>query len=78
MPCIGCGLGGVTRYLASKYKTRVTGVDLTPEYIETVKALSAWLNLDNYIILEQGNALSMPFQDNKFDGGYMPHIGMNI
>jgi ubiquinone/menaquinone biosynthesis C-methylase UbiE len=75
---VGCGLGGATRYLASKYKSRVTGIDLTAEYIETGKALSAWLNLDRYITLQQGSALTMPFQDSMFDGGYMLHVGMNI
>lgn len=75
---VGCGLGGATRYLASKYKSRVTGIDLTPEYIETGNALCAWLNLDKYITLYQGSALSMPFKNNIFDGGYMLHVGMNI
>ena len=75
---VGCGLGGATRYVATKYKNRVAGIDLTPEYIETGKALCSWLNLDSYITLVQGSALSMPFQDNMFDGGYMLHVGMNI
>ncbi|MEW8000368.1 MAG: methyltransferase domain-containing protein [Candidatus Thiodiazotropha endolucinida] len=75
---VGCGLGGAARYLASRYKNRVTGIDLTPEYIETGKVLCNWLNLDEYITLEQGSALSMPFQDCSFDGGYMLHVGMNI
>ena len=75
---VGCGLGGAARYLASRYKNRVTGIDLTPEYIETGKVLCSWLNLDEYITLEQGSALSMPFQDSSFDGGYMLHVGMNI
>jgi len=75
---VGCGLGGAARYVATNYKNRVTGIDLTPEYIETGKALCSWLNLDKDITLEQGSALSMPFQDNMFDGGYMLHVGMNI
>lgn len=75
---VGCGLGGAARYLATKYKNRVAGIDLTPEYIETGRAVCSWLNLDRYITLEQGSALSMPFQDNIFDGGYMLHVGMNI
>ena len=75
---VGCGLGGAARYLASRYKNCVTGIDLTPEYIETGKVLCRWLNLDEYITLEQGSALSMPFQDSSFDGGYMLHVGMNI
>ena len=75
---VGCGLGGASRYVANQYKSRVTGIDLTPEYIETGKVICGWLNLDKKITLKQGNALSMPFQDNMFDGGYMLHVGMNI
>ena len=36
---VGCGLGGAARYVATKYKNRVAGIDLTPEYIETGKVL---------------------------------------
>jgi len=75
---VGCGLGGASRYVARKYKSRVTGIDLTPEYIETGKVLCDWLNLDGAVTLEQGSALSMPFQDEMFDGAYMLHVGMNV
>jgi len=75
---VGCGLGGASRYVASRFKSHVTGIDLTPEYIETGKILSTWLGLDGDVTLEQGSALSMPFQDNMFDGAYMLHVGMNI
>ena len=75
---VGCGLGGATRYVASKYKSRVTGIDLTPEYIETGNTLCKWLNLDKEITLHQGSALDMPFEDKMFDGGYMIHVAMNI
>jgi len=75
---VGCGLGGAARYLASRNKNRVAGIDITPEYIDTGKVLCSWLNLDEYITLEQGSALSMPFQDSSFDGSYMLHVGMNI
>lgn len=75
---VGCGLGGAARYVAANYNNRVTGIDLTPEYIETGRALCNWLKLNNEITLEHGSALSMPFQDKKFNGGYMLHVGMNI
>ena len=32
---IGSGLGGPSRYLAATYGCRVSGVDLTPEFVET-------------------------------------------
>jgi ubiquinone/menaquinone biosynthesis C-methylase UbiE len=57
---------------------RVTGIDLTSEYVETGKALCKWVGLDQRIVLHQGSALAMPFADNHFDGAYMLHVGMNI
>lgn len=75
---IGCGLGGASRYTSNKYSNRVTGIDLTAEYIETGNVLSQWLNLDKKVNLHQGSALSMPFQDKTFDGAFILHVGMNI
>lgn len=75
---VGCGLGGATRFVADKYNNRVTGIDLTSEYIETGNTLCKWVKLDKNINLEHGSALSMPFLDDLFDGGYMLHVGMNI
>jgi len=75
---VGCGLGGASRFVANMYKSHITGIDLTQEYIETGKALCSWVKLDKQITLQQGSALSMPFQDDSFDGGYMMHVGMNI
>jgi len=75
---VGCGLGGASRYVANRYNNQVTGIDLTAEYIETGNALCAWVKLDRHISLHQGSALSMPFQDEAFDGAFMMHVGMNI
>ena len=75
---VGCGLGGAARYVASRYKNRVTGIDLTEEYIVTGNALCNWLRMENHVTLAHGSALAMPFEDNAFDGGYMLHVGMNI
>jgi len=75
---VGCGLGGASRFVANKFNNHVTGIDLAQEYIETGNALCAWVKLDKQITLHQGSALSMHFQDETFDGGYMMHVGMNI
>ncbi|OGN96270.1 MAG: methyltransferase [Chloroflexi bacterium RBG_13_50_21] len=75
---VGCGLGCATRFVADNYGCRVTGIDLSQEYTETGKALSNWVKLDKQITLQQGSAISMPFEDETFDGGYMLHVGMNI
>lgn len=75
---VGCGLGGAARFVAGRYGSQVTGIDLTAEYIEVGKELGAWVNLDHRVALHQGSALAMPFEDASFDGGYMLHVGMNI
>src|SRR6516164_578228 len=35
---VGCGLGGAARFVASHYGCQVTEIDLTPEFVETVKS----------------------------------------
>lgn len=75
---VGCGLGGASRFVASKYGNQVTGIDLTPEYIETGNVLCGWVGLDEQVTLRQGSALALPFGDETFDGGFMMHVGMNI
>lgn len=75
---VGCGLGGAARFVADRFDNQVTGIDLTPEYVATGQALCEWVNLQNNVTLHQGSALSMPFQNDSFDGGYMLHVGMNI
>ncbi|MCK5189381.1 MAG: class I SAM-dependent methyltransferase [Methylococcales bacterium] len=75
---VGCGLGGASRFVANKYNNCVTGIDLTQEYIDVGKALCAWVGLEKQVTLHQGSALSMPFEDETFDGAIMLHVGMNI
>jgi SAM-dependent methyltransferase len=42
---IGCGLGGPARYLAQTYGCRVSGIDLTEEFVATAIALSQRVGL---------------------------------
>ena len=62
----------------AKFDNKVSGIDLTAEYIETGNALCQWLDLSDKIDLIKGSALNMPYQNNAFDGAYMMHVGMNI
>ncbi len=75
---IGCGLGGAARYVAQKHHNRVSGIDLTDEFVATGNELCAWANLQHNIKLYHGSALSMPFENASFDGAYMMHVAMNI
>ena len=75
---IGSGLGGPSRYVSHQYKCRVTGVDLSEEYVEVADSLAQRVGLGGKVSYRQANALSLPFEENSFDGVYMQHVGMNI
>lgn len=75
---VGCGLGGGSRFAAHTYGCRMTGVDLTPEYVETGNVLCSWVGLNDKITLQVGNATALPHPDETFDRAYMLHVGMNI
>jgi SAM-dependent methyltransferase len=75
---VGCGLGGASRFAATRYGCQVTGIDLTADYVETGGALCSWVGLADRVSLHQGSALDMPFADTSFDHAYMMHVGMNI
>jgi ubiquinone/menaquinone biosynthesis C-methylase UbiE len=75
---IGSGLGGPSRYVAHHYKCRVTGVDLSEEYVAVAGSLSQRVGLGDKVSYRQASALALPFDGNSFDGAYMQHVGMNI
>lgn len=75
---IGSGLGGTARYLAATHRCQVTGLDLTPEYVEVAEVLSDWTGLRSNLAFEVGSALDMPFGDDTFDRATQLHVGMNI
>lgn len=75
---IGCGLGGPARFIAARYGCHVTGVDLTPDYVEAGNVLCGWLALGHRVSLHHGDALSLPFADGTFTAAHMLHVGMNI
>jgi len=75
---VGCGLGGSARYLAAQYRCRVTGIDLTGEYIDAARALAELVGLKDSIEFRQASALEMPFGDGSFDVVWTEHVQMNI
>jgi SAM-dependent methyltransferase len=75
---IGCGLGGASRYFALERGCRVTGIDLTEEYVQVAQSLARRIGLDRQVSYRQGSALALPFPPGEFDGAYMLHVGMNI
>ncbi len=75
---IGCGIGGAARYIASQVGCRVSGIDLTPEYIEVARALTDRTGLGDKVDFEVASALAMPFEDETFDAAITFHVAMNI
>jgi MPBQ/MSBQ methyltransferase len=75
---VGSGLGGPARTCANAHGVRVTGIDLTPEYVEIARSLSARVGLAATTTFQQASALDLPFGAAEFDGAYMIHVGMNI
>jgi len=75
---IGSGLGGASRYFAQEHGCRVTGIDLTDEFVRTAEALAKRVGLGNQVSYRQGSAVALPFVPGSFDGAFMLHVGMNI
>lgn len=75
---VGCGIGGAARFLAHTIGCRVTGLDLTPEYVETARELTRRTGLEDRITYHVGSALDMPLPDNRFDAAITLHVAMNI
>jgi SAM-dependent methyltransferase len=75
---VGSGIGGPARYFAAQHGCRVTGIDLTEEFVRVARSLTARTKLDGLVEFRQGSALEMPFEPESFDRAYMIHVGMNI
>ena len=75
---VGCGLGGSARYLASEHGCRVTGIDLTKEYVDAANALAELVGMKDLVTFHQASALDLPFPDGSFDAVWTQHVQMNI
>ena len=75
---VGCGLGGVTRFAAARYGSKIIGIDLTEEFVQTGEVINEWVGLQDRISLKHGSATGMTEANTSFDKAYMMHVGMNI
>jgi ubiquinone/menaquinone biosynthesis C-methylase UbiE len=75
---IGSGLGGPARYLCKSYGCRVTGIDLTPEFVDVAVELARRTGLSQQVTFKQGSALALPFADETFDLAWSQNVAMNI
>jgi SAM-dependent methyltransferase len=75
---LGCGLGGPARYLAATFGCKVTGIDLTPAFIDAATWLTARCGLSNRVTFQVGDALHIPSGEAAFDVVFLQHVAMNI
>ncbi|MBV9830497.1 MAG: class I SAM-dependent methyltransferase, partial [Marmoricola sp.] len=74
---IGCGIGGTSR-MAAMAGADVTGVDLSPAFVETATTLTERAGLGDRarFVVTPGDA--MPLPDASYDAAVMVHVGMNL
>jgi SAM-dependent methyltransferase len=75
---LGCGVGGPTRYLAATFGCQVTGVDLSPGFIDAARYLTVRCGLSDRVTFQVGDAVHLPFEEAAFDTVFLQHVAMNI
>jgi sarcosine/dimethylglycine N-methyltransferase len=75
---IGAGLGGPSRYLAATFACHVTGIDLSPSFVEAATYLAARAGLTDKVTYELARAEALPYRDQSFDVAWTQHVAMNI
>jgi ubiquinone/menaquinone biosynthesis C-methylase UbiE len=74
----GSGLGGPARFLAETYGCRVTGVDLSPVFVELSHELSRRSPVADLVRFEVADLCALPFGDGGFDRVWTQHVMMNV
>ena len=64
---IGCGTGGQTMTVASKFKGKITGVDLFPTFVDLFNRNAKRLNLQNRVKCIVDSMDNLKFKDNELD-----------
>jgi len=75
---VGSGLGGPSRYLASRFGCSVVGVDLSESYCRAAEMLAERSGLEKKVSYRTSDALHLPFEDATFDLLWTQHVVMNI
>jgi SAM-dependent methyltransferase len=75
---VGSGVGGPARYVAATFGCRVTGIDITHDFVEAARTLTSRVGLGDLVTFEEGSALAMPFADGSFDAALCLYVAMNI
>lgn len=74
----GSGLGGPSRYLARTFGCDVTGVDLTPDFVEVATHLAEQEGLSARVRYQVADMRELPFASGSFDLIWTEHALMNV
>lgn len=75
---VGSGIGGPARLAAETTLCRVRGVDLTSEFVDCARILTARVRLAERVKFAVTSGDSLPLQDREMDAAMMIHVGMNV
>ncbi|CAN8238071.1 unnamed protein product [Cochlearia groenlandica] len=64
---VGCGIGGSSRYISSKFGAECIGITLSPFQAKRANDLAAAQSLSDKVSFQVADALEQPFEDGKFD-----------
>jgi len=74
---VGAGTGGPAVYIANATGCRVTGVEINEVGVEVSNRLAADAGLSDRVTVVQGDAHTIPFEDETFDAGLSLNV-MNV
>ena len=75
---VGSGLGGPARFLAATHGCRVTGLDLSEQFVDAARYLTDRTGQSDRVSFQTGSALELPFHGGCFDAVLLQHVAMNI
>jgi len=75
---VGSGVGGPARLAAARHGCRVTGIDLSPDFVDLARKLTERVGLTDLVTFDVGSATALPYEDGAFSRAMLNHVGMNI
>jgi ubiquinone/menaquinone biosynthesis C-methylase UbiE len=75
---VGSGVGDPARFAAARHGCRVTGVDLSPDFVDLARRLTERVGLGELVSYDLGSATDLPSGDGSFSRAMLNHVGMNI
>jgi 24-methylenesterol C-methyltransferase len=67
---VGCGVGGPMRAIAAYSQSHITGITINDYQVARARSHNKKARLDHLCEVVCGNFMTMPFEDNSFDGAY--------